>query len=77
MKTEPGTAFGMVMPEREYNVSRYRFGFNEKEMDNVAKGDGNSVNFGARIYDSKLGRFLSLQGDTFTMEQINSGGYII
>ena len=38
----------------------YRFGFNGKEKDNEAKGIGNSLDFGARIYDSRLGRFLSL-----------------
>jgi len=38
----------------------YRFGFNGKEQDNGIKGSGNSYDFGARIYDSRLGRFLSI-----------------
>ncbi|MFN0187706.1 MAG: RHS repeat domain-containing protein [Bacteroidia bacterium] len=38
----------------------YRFGFNGKENDNEVKGSGNSLDFGARIYDSRLGRWLSL-----------------
>ena len=38
----------------------YRFGFNGKENDNEVKGTGNSVDFGARIYDSRLGRWLSV-----------------
>lgn len=38
----------------------YRFGFNGKEKDNEAKGVGNSLDFGERIYDSRLGRWLSL-----------------
>ena len=38
----------------------YRYGFNGKENDNEVKGNGNSVDFGARIYDPRLGRFLSL-----------------
>ena len=38
----------------------YRFGFNGKENDNEVKGIGNSVDFGARIYDSRLGRWLSV-----------------
>jgi RHS repeat-associated protein len=37
----------------------YRFGFNGKEQDNEVKGQGNSLDFGAKIYDSRLGRFLS------------------
>ena len=39
---------------------RYRFGFNGKEKDNELKGVGNSLDFGARIYDSRVGRWLSL-----------------
>lgn len=38
----------------------YRFGFNGKENDNEIKGDGNSIDFGARIYDSRLGRWMSV-----------------
>ncbi|HTM65468.1 MAG TPA: RHS repeat-associated core domain-containing protein [Flavipsychrobacter sp.] len=38
----------------------YRFGFNGKEKDNEPKGIGNSLDFGARIYDSRLGRWLSI-----------------
>lgn len=37
----------------------YRFGFNGKERDDEVKGSGNSLDFGARIYDSRLGRWLS------------------
>lgn len=37
----------------------YRFGFNGMEKDNEAKGQGNSYDFGARIYDSRLGRWMS------------------
>ena len=38
----------------------YRFGFNGMEKDNEVKGKGNSLDFGARIYDSRLGRWLSI-----------------
>lgn len=37
----------------------YRFGFNGMEKDNEVKGIGNSLDFGARIYDSRLGKWLS------------------
>lgn len=37
----------------------YRFGFNGKQKDNEVKGLGNSLDFGARMYDSRLGRWLS------------------
>jgi len=37
----------------------YPSGFNGKENDNEIKGMGNSLDFGARMYDSRLGRFYS------------------
>jgi len=52
----------MVMPSRAWTVasgSEYRFGFNGKENDDEVKGDDNSLDFGARIYDSRLGKWLS------------------
>ncbi|MEZ5059885.1 MAG: RHS repeat-associated core domain-containing protein, partial [Saprospiraceae bacterium] len=39
--------------------SGYRFGFQGQEQDNEAKGVGNSLDFGARVYDPRLGRWLS------------------
>jgi RHS repeat-associated protein len=36
------------------------YGFNGKEKDNEIKGTGNSLDFGARVYDSRLGRWLSV-----------------
>jgi RHS repeat-associated protein len=38
----------------------YRFTFNGMEKDDEVKGVGNSLDFGARIYDSRLGRWLSV-----------------
>ncbi len=38
----------------------YRYRFNGKENDNETYGSGNAYDFGARIYDSRLGRWLSL-----------------
>ena len=34
----------------------YPSGFNGKENDDEIKGVGNSLDFGARMYDSRLGR---------------------
>nr|WP_262901665.1 RHS repeat-associated core domain-containing protein [Edaphocola aurantiacus] len=41
------------------NKDRYKFGFNGQEKDNELKGKGNSYDFKFRMYDSRLGRFLS------------------
>jgi RHS repeat-associated protein len=38
----------------------YRYGFNGKENDNEVKGVGNQQDYGMRIYDPRLGRFLSV-----------------
>ncbi|MDP2176242.1 MAG: RHS repeat-associated core domain-containing protein [Bacteroidota bacterium] len=42
------------------NGKRYKYGFNGMEKDNETYGEGNAYDFGARIYDSRLGRWLSL-----------------
>src|SRR6516164_8027634 len=49
----------MVIPDRKYVGNSYRFGFNGKENDKEAKGDGNQQDYGMRIYDPRIGRFLS------------------
>jgi|SRR5690554_45537 len=38
----------------------YRYGFNGMEKDDNVKGQGNSYNFGARMYDPRVGRWLSI-----------------
>jgi RHS repeat-associated protein len=47
----------MMIKERQYTPTDYRFGFNGKELDNETYNG--SIAFEARIYDSRLGRFLS------------------
>ncbi|RZK38184.1 MAG: hypothetical protein EOO90_23100 [Pedobacter sp.] len=38
----------------------YQYGFNGKKKDDEIAGPGNSLDFGARMYDSRLGRWKSL-----------------
>ncbi|GAA3944559.1 DUF4347 domain-containing protein [Chitinophaga oryziterrae] len=52
--------FGMQMPGRGFNSSKYRYGYNDKENDNEVKGDGNQQDYGMRVSDPRLGRFLSV-----------------
>lgn len=51
----------MVMNNRKHvgAAGAYRFGYNGAEKDDETKGLDNSLDFGERIYDSRLGRFLS------------------
>jgi RHS repeat-associated protein len=50
------------MPGRTYTTSGngYRYGFNGKENDNEVKGQANQQDYGMRIYDGRLGKFLSV-----------------
>ncbi|GAL83811.1 RHS repeat-associated core domain-containing protein [Sporocytophaga myxococcoides] len=42
------------------NLTDYRYGFNGKEMDNEMHNvAGAEYDYGARIYDARIGRFLS------------------
>jgi RHS repeat-associated protein len=60
--------FGMQMPGRKYSASsaKYRYGFNGKENDNDVKGEGKQQDYGMRIYDPRVGKFLSV--DPITKE---------
>ena len=53
--------FGSIMPGRSYNSGDYRYGFNSMEKDDEIKNiTGSSYDFGARMYDSRLGRWFSV-----------------
>src|SRR5688572_20970558 len=53
--------FGMLQPGRKYSAGGdYRYGFNGKENDDEVKGEGNQQDYGMRIYDPRVGRFLTL-----------------
>ena len=53
--------FGMVLNDRKYDQINgvYRYGFNNKEKDNDINGTGVNYDYGMRIYDTRIGRFLS------------------
>lgn len=49
------------MTGRKFSAgSGYRYGFNGKENDNEVKGEGAQQDYGFRIYDPRLGKFLSV-----------------
>jgi len=49
-----------VMEWKTDDAGDYRYGFNGQENDNEVKGEGNQLDFGARVYDPRIGRFLSI-----------------
>jgi RHS repeat-associated protein len=51
--------FGMLIPGRHEASGSYRYGFQGQEKDDEIKGEGNSLNYTFRMYDSRIGRWLS------------------
>jgi RHS repeat-associated protein len=52
------TSFGSGMKTRGYSPAVYRYGFNGKELDGETVAD--AYDFGARIYDARLGRWMAV-----------------
>jgi RHS repeat-associated protein len=51
----------MIQPGRKYSASdSYRYGFNGEEKSDEVYGEGNLYDYGFRIYNPRLGRFLSV-----------------
>jgi RHS repeat-associated protein len=48
------------MEGRSYSDSTYRYGFNGKEKDKAFNAKGTNYDFGARIYNPAMGRWLSI-----------------
>jgi len=52
--------FGVSLDGRTMEGDFYRRGFNGMEKDDEFKGKGNSYDFGARMYDPRVGRWLTI-----------------
>jgi len=51
----------MVAPGRNFSAgNQYRYGFNGKELVSELADDGNQYDYGFRIYNPKIGKFLSV-----------------
>jgi RHS repeat-associated protein len=59
--------------EVQVYAESYRFGFNGMEKDDEVKGGGNSYDFGARMYDARVGRWLSV--DALAEKQPEQSSY--
>ena len=53
---------------------QYRFGFNGKEFDPEVAGNGNQYDYGFRIYNPRIGRFLSV--DPLAEKYASWSGYV-
>ena len=63
----------MLVPTRNYSSPEYRYGFNGMEKDDKIKGNNNSYDFGARMYDPRVSRWLS--GDPVSNEYVSYSSY--
>ena len=52
--------FGSVNQNRSFSTTAYRYGFNGKEKDDEVSVNGGEYDFDFRLYESRLGRFLSV-----------------
>ncbi|OFY82842.1 MAG: hypothetical protein A3F72_01790 [Bacteroidetes bacterium RIFCSPLOWO2_12_FULL_35_15] len=59
------------MPGRTFSAESYRYGYNGKEKDDEIKGEGNSYDFGARIYDPRIGRWLAIDPQAFRYSELS------
>jgi RHS repeat-associated protein len=71
--------FGMLMPGRQSPLiagDEHRYGFNGMEMDDEVKSQkGTSYDFGARMYDPRIGRWLSR--DAYASEFPHESPYLM
>ncbi len=58
-------------------ASLYSYGMNGQEKDDEIKGNGNSYDFGARIYDPRLGKWLSMDALSSKMPSVSPYSYAL
>ena len=52
--------FGVQLDGRTFDSEKYRYGFQNQEVDDEIKGEGNSINYKYRMHDPRIGRFMSV-----------------
>ena len=67
--------FGLTMAGRNYQDSLYRYGFNGKEKDDQGEWGSTNYDYGFRIYNPALGRFLSVDPLADVPKQIGLSPY--
>lgn len=66
----PHYPFGSTMSGRVFSGAAYRYGFNGKEKE--ADGTADNYDFGARIYDGRLGRWLAVDPHFFSYPALSN-----
>ncbi len=67
--------FGSIMPGRKFHPAEgmYRYGFNGKEQDGeVNNSEGTQYDYGFRIYNPRIGKFLSIDPLTSSFPMLSS-----
>jgi len=60
IKNNDDAPFGAPMEGRGQQTKKYRYGFMNFEKDDEIQGSGNSIDAGARMLDTRLGKWLSI-----------------
>ena len=76
--------FGSFQPDRYWSASWYRYGFNGKENDREVRenegagddGEGTHYDYGYRIYDPRLCRFLSIDPEYHKFPNVSPYVYV-
>jgi len=68
--------FGVQLDGRTISMDSYRRGFNGMEKDDEVKGGGNSYDFGARILDPRVGRWLSRDAHEAKYPNLNPYNFV-
>ncbi|HJS00411.1 MAG TPA: RHS repeat-associated core domain-containing protein, partial [Flavobacterium sp.] len=67
----------MTLPGRTSSSTAYRYGFNGMEKDDELKGKGNSYDYGARMYDPRVGRWFARDPSESTYPSYSTYNYVL
>ena len=68
----------MLLPNRHGSSNQdYIYGFNGMQKDDEIKGSGNSYDFGARMYDSRVGRWLTIDPMANSYPDVNPYCFVL
>ncbi len=71
------TSFGFFMSDKNHSTPSYRYGFNGKEKDDEINSEGNSYDFGARMYDGRSGRWLAIDPSALNYPDVSPYNFVL